>query len=214
MCGAGWQDAKAQIAPSTLELARYEGLFKAAADGDLASISALLSSGANVAARDAAGRTAYLIAAFQQQRQAMRLLAQAGADTNALERQAYDAVTIAAVADDVETLKIALETGNSASNITSPYNGTALIAAAHLGHDEVVKILIEAGAPLDHINSLGWTALIEAVMLGDGGERHVNVAKALVAAGADGRIADGGGFTPLELAKQRGFSEMMKVLEN
>ena len=51
----------------------------------------------------------------------------------------------------------------------SPYDGTALIAAAHLGHHEVVRALVEAGAPLDHVNNLGWTALIEAVILGDGG---------------------------------------------
>ena len=92
---------------------------------------------------------------------------------NALEAQKYDIVTIAAVADDVPMLKLALAGGGRASNITSPYEGTALIAAAHLGHDEVVRTLIAAKAPLDHVNNLGWTALIESIVLGDGGKRHV-----------------------------------------
>jgi uncharacterized protein len=143
----------------------------------------------------------------------MRALAKAGADVNSLEGQAYDMVTIASVADDIETLKTALETGNKALNITSPYDGTALIAAAHLGHDEVVRILIEAGAPLNHINNLGWTALIEAVVLGDGGARHQKTVAHLIKAGADRSIADRNGVTPLEHAKQRGYAEIMRLLE-
>src|SRR5262249_57751525 len=93
------------------------------------------------------------------------------ANPNALENDRYDIVTIAAVADDVPTLKVALELGCRAKNITSRYDGTALIAAAHLGHAEVVRTLIAAGAPLDHVNNLGWTAVIESIVLGDGGPR-------------------------------------------
>ena len=99
---------------------------------------------------------------------AMRALAAAGADPNALDGDRYDIVTIAAVADDPATLELALQLGGSARNITSRYDGTALIAAAHLGHAGIVRILIRAGAPLDHVNNLGWTALIESIVLGDG----------------------------------------------
>ena len=58
---------------------------------------------------------------------------------NALDGQRYDIITIASVANDVPMLKLAIEGGASAKNITSPYDGTALIAAAHLGHAEVVR---------------------------------------------------------------------------
>ena len=98
-------------------------------------------------------------------------------------------VTIAAVADDVPTLEAALALGNRATNVTSRYDGTALIAAAHLGHVEVVRVLIKAGAPLDHVNNLGWTALIESIVLGDGGPRHTATLAALVDAGANVNIA-------------------------
>ena len=206
--------ASAQVPPSTSELANYAGLHKAAADGDLGSIKSNLADGANVNGRDAMGRTPFHVAAYQKQRDAMRALAKAGADVNALEHQAYDAVTIAAVADDVETLKVAIALGNKASNVTSPYDGTALIAAAHLGHDEVVRLLIAAGAPLDHVNNLGWTALIEAVILGDGGPRHQKIVSYLLKAGADRAIADRGGATPLAHARQRGYAEIATLLEN
>lgn len=137
-----------------------------------------------------------------------------GADPNALESQQYDIVTIAAVANDVPMLKVALDGGCKATNVTSPYQGTALIAAAHLGHDEAVRMLIAAKAPLDHVNNLGWTALIESIVLGDGGKRHTATLKALVDAGANVNLADRSGDTPLTLAKKRGFSEMAKILES
>ena len=145
---------------------------------------------------------------------AARALLHLDADANALDAQAYDIVTIASVADDVAMLKLSLEGGCKATNITSPYYGTALIAAAHLGHDEVVRMLIAARAPLDHVNNLGWTALIESIVLGNGGERHTATLKALVEAGANVNIADRSGATPLTLAKGRGYAAMVTILEN
>ena len=105
-----------------------------------------------------------------------------------------------------------LSLGASASLVTSRYDGTALIAAAHLGHDAVVHPLIQAGAPLDHVNNLHWTALIESIVLGDGGARHVVCLRALLAAGADTRLTDREGRSPLALAQSRGFSEMARYL--
>ena len=75
----------------------------------------------------------------------MRALVAGGGDINALESRRYDVITIAAVKDDVRMVKLALELGGSAKLITSPYDGTALIAAAHLGHAEVVQALIDGG---------------------------------------------------------------------
>ena len=92
-------------------------------------------------------------------------------------------------------------------------DGTALIAAAHLGHAEVVKQLIAAGAPLDHVNNLHWTALIESIVLGDGGLRHQATLEALVHAGADVQLADRQGQSPLALAKRLGHTAMVQVLE-
>jgi ankyrin repeat protein len=114
--------------------------------------------------------------------------------------------------DDVSTLKALLAAGASAKLVTSVYDGTALIAAAHLGHDGVVRELIRAGAPLDHVNNLGWTALIEAVILGNGGLRHTETVRALVEAGADPTISDRAGVTPLQHAQARGYSSIVSIL--
>ena len=85
--------------------------------------------------------------------------------------------------------------------------------AAHLGHHEVVRELIGAGAPLDHVNNLGWTALIEAVILGNGGRRHTETVRALVEAGADVNLGDRSGVTALAHARQRGYTEITALLE-
>jgi|SRR5436309_4758591 len=143
----------------------------------------------------------------------MRALVAAGADPNALENDRYDIVTIAAVANDVAALNIALSLGASAKNVTSRYDGTALIAAAHLGHAEVVRTLIRAGAPLDHVNNLGWTALIESIVLGDGGPRHTDTLRALIEAGANVNLADRQGQTLLSLARARGYEVMARLLQ-
>ena len=205
--------ALAQVAPSAAELSGYTGMFAAAARGDSARIAELVAAGNPVDVRDAYGRTPLHVAAYGGKHAAMRALAKAGADPNALERDRYDIVTIAAVADDLPTLKVALDIGCSARNVTSRYDGTALIAASHLGHVEVVRELIRAGAPLDHVNNLGWTALIESIGLGDGGARHTATLKALVDAGASVTIADRSGMTPLALARGRGYSAMVEILQ-
>ena len=205
--------ACAQIPPTAAELASYTGLFAVAATGDAKAISGIIARGGDVAARDGNGRTPLHVAAFLSQRDAARALVAGGADPRALDRQRYDIITIAAVKDDVAMLQLAIELGADARAITSPYDGTALIAAAHLGHHEVVVRLIAAGAPLDHVNNLGWTALIESIVLGDGGRRHVACLEALLAAGANPNLADRQGSSPLRLAHARWYPAMIALIE-
>jgi ankyrin repeat protein len=204
--------AAAQVPPTAQEIAAYRGLHAAAASGDVSAARELVRTGADLNARDAHGRTPLHVATHRSQRAMLRVLAEAGADVNAKDSQRYDIITIAAVADDVETLKLAIALGCDPKAITSPYDGTALIAAAHLGHAEVVRTLIAAGAPLDHVNNLGWTAVIEAVVLGDGGPRHQAALQALVDAGANIRIPDRSGVTPLAHAERRGYAAMVELL--
>lgn len=205
--------AVAQQAPSEHEVAAYDGLLLAAHKGDVIAMRDLLADGADVNVRDSRGRAPIHVAAFASEDDTLRTLAEAGADMNALEGQAYDVVTIAAVANDPELMSLAIELGNDPGLVTSPYEGTALIAAAHLGHVEVVTRLIDAGAPPDHINNLHWTAVMESVVLGDGGPDHLGVLDALLTAGADRTLADRNGVTPLEHARNRGFAKMVQRLE-
>jgi ankyrin repeat protein len=205
--------AIAQVPPSASQAAAYQGLHAAAFRGDLSALQRLLAAGADRNATDSQGRTPLHVATFARNPAGIRALAKAGADLNRLENDRYDAVTIAAVADDEVSLRELLSLGARAGQTTSRYDGTALIAAAHLGHDGVVRQLIAAGAPLDHVNNLHWTAAIEAVVLGDGGSRHQATLQALIDAGANLALTDRQGQTPLQLARSRGYTAMVRQLE-
>jgi ankyrin repeat protein len=204
--------AVAQTPPSAQQAAQYGGLHAAAWSGDLGQLQRLIDARVDLNGRDGNGRTPLHVATFARRRDVVRKLAAAGAELGALDNDRYDAVTIAAVADDEATLAVLLEVGASAKLITSRYDGSALIAAAHLGHDGAVRQLIKAGAPLDHVNNLHWTALIEAIVLGQGGPRHVATLQALVEAGANTQLADRQGATPLALARSRGYEPMVQIL--
>ena len=204
--------AAAHVPPGLDELRGYQGLHGAAARGDVAEIERRIAAGEDREAVDARKRTPLHVAAFQKKADAARALLRLGADPNRLEADRYDIITIAAVANDVEMLKIAIDGGCNPRAMTSPYDGTALIAAAHLGHVEVVRMLIAAGAPLDHVNNLGWTAMIEAIVLGDGGRNHTAILAALVAAGANAAVRYRNGVLPVDLARSRGYAEMVNIL--
>ena len=201
-----------QVPPSRHEFTAYTGLHAVAWRGN----ASLVANAGQVEleARDSRGRTPIHVATYARNREVIRALAEKGADLEALEHDRYDAVTIAAVADDKETLALLLELGASAKMTTSRYDGTALIAAAHLGHDGVVRQLIAAGAPLDHVNNLHWTAPIEAVVLGDGGPRHQATVKALLDAGANTSLTDREGRTALDLAQQYGYAVIAGMISS
>ena len=193
----GSATAQAQVAPSDTEFAAYKGLHKAAAAADIAAIRQAGKNRTQLNARDGYGRTPLMVAAYAKQTDTATALIVAGADLDALDRDLNDVVTIVSVANDVTMLKFVLASGAKAGQMT---DGTALIAAAHLGHVEVVRTLIAAGAPLDHVNNLNWTAPIESIVLGDGGQNYIACLISLVEAGADENIADGNGVQPLQLA--------------
>ncbi|SPH23631.1 hypothetical protein DEA8626_02697 [Defluviimonas aquaemixtae] len=204
----------AQTAPSAADIAGYSGLHRAAYEGNVAEIVRLVAAGADVNARDRRRRTPTIVAAFASNDDALRALAEAGADMNAQDEVGYDVVTIAAVANDADLMSLAIGFGNRPDLIHTNWDGTALIAASELGNHDVVRRLIEAGSPLDHVNNLGWTALIEAVVLGDGGPDHQKTVRYLIAAGADPDIADREGVTPLAHAEARGFAEIARLIRN
>jgi ankyrin repeat protein len=62
------------------------------------------------------------------------------------------------------------------------------------------------------VNRLGWTALLEAIILSDGGPRHQQIVELLLAHGADVNLPDKDGVTALQHARQRGFGEIERML--
>ena len=97
--------------------------------------------------------------------------------------------------------------------IRNRFGGNALIPACERAHVEAVPLLLKAGIDVNHVNNLGWTCLLEIVILGDGGQRHQDVARLVLAAGADSNLADKDGVTPLDHARRRGQREVATIIE-
>ena len=189
-------------------------LIAAARSGDVAEVRSLLDRGAAVDARTGDGATALVAAAYGNHVEAARLLIDAGADVNVKDSSEQSAYLIATseVGDDPRLLELTLAHGADVGAKDS-YNGTGLIRAADRGHVRIVRRLLETPIDVDHVNRLGWTALLEAIILGGGDDRHTEVVRLLVAAGAKVDLADGDGVTPLAHARRQGYTEMVQILE-
>mmetsp|Transcript_401 Transcript_401/g.582 ORF Transcript_401/g.582 Transcript_401/m.582 type:complete len:624 (+) Transcript_401:49-1920(+) len=94
--------------------------------------------------------------------------------------------------------------------MNSPFSSapcqSALAEAARCGFNKVVQILIDAGAPKDLPNNLGWTALHEACFY-----NRVEIVKTLLLAGANSTLRTRLGALPFHLA---GLTEIRNMLKD
>lgn len=164
--------------------------------------------------RNARHETPLMQALYLKRFELAKQLIQAGADVNAQDHLLNSPFLYAGAEGNTEIVKLALQHG-AKFDLYNRYGGTALIPAAEKGHLETVKLLANTpNYPINHVNRLGWTALMEAIVLSDGGETHTQIVKALLDAGADANIPDHQGITPLQHAKQRQQTAMLKLLQS
>lgn len=190
-----------------------EQLLSAAAAGDLAAIHAALSDGAHVDARDATGRTPLMVTTEAHLTDAFRALLEAGADVDLQDDKLDNPFLYAGAEGLLDILRLANEAGADPS-ITNRYGGVAVIPASERGHVEVVRYLLtETAVDVNHVNRLGWTALLEAILLSDGGPDHQAIVALLIDHGADVNLADRDGVRPLAHARTRGHLETADLLE-
>ena len=168
--------------------------------------------GADPATRDAAGTPALMLATIARATDAVQALLDAGADVDAQDAQRDNPFLYAGAEGMLDILTLANEAGADPA-ITNRYGGVALIPASERGHVEVVRYLLaESDVDVDHVNKLGWTALLEAILLSDGGPRHQEIVRLLIEHGADVDLADGDGVRPLAHARARGQEAIAALL--
>lgn len=191
---------------------QHLALIDAAERGDDPAVRRLLEAGASVTARDGTGRTALIAAAWGNHLDVACRLIEAGADVNTQDVTQQSAYLIATSEGYLELLRVTLDAGADVASLDS-YNGTGLIRAAERGHADVVALLLDTPIAVDHVNRLGLTALLEAIVFGDGGPRYVETVRLLLDHGADPNLADAQGVTPLAHAQRLGFSDIAQLLE-
>ena len=208
----GYARIEAILEEASVGLTADDRLLRHARAGSVVAAEAALADGAELEARDAQGRTALLLAATEDRVPMAKMLVGRGADVDALDGRHDTPFLVTGVTGSVAMLK-ALLPGRPDTTIRNRYGGVAVIPASERGHAAYVEaVLALTDIDVDHVNDLGWTALLEAVVLGDGGPAHQAVVRALLAAGADRSIADGDGVTALEHARSRGQSAVVTLL--
>lgn len=187
-------------------------LITAAERGDTAAIQRLLADGAAINAQDARGRTAVMAATHAKQVAAVDALIRAGADVNIRDQRKDNPFLYAGAEGLLDILRLTIAAGAD-TKLTNRYGGTALIPAAERGHVAVVEeLLTHTDVDVNHVNNLGWTALLEAIVLSDGGPRHQQIVQLLIDHGADVTIADNDGVTPLLHARRSGYDAIERIL--
>ncbi|WP_228993066.1 ankyrin repeat domain-containing protein [Streptomyces sp. DH8] len=189
-------------------------LLTAARTGDADAVRTAIEGGARVDVRDEELRTPLLLAALGDHVEAARLLVAAGADPNAQDRREDSPWLVTGVTGSVAMLHVLLPAGPDLT-LCNRFGGVSLIPASERGHVAYVReVLRVTDIDVDHVNRLGWTALLEAVILGDGGRAHQRIVELLLAAGATRDLPDGDGVTPLAHAERRGFTELAALLRD
>jgi len=180
---------------------------------DLKAVKSALDQGADINSQDKDGRSLLLIATVKKYIEMANLLVSYKADVNLQDHQSDSAFLYAGDSGQTELVKLFLKNG-ARFDIFNRYNGTALIPACERGHTETVKILVTTkGFPVNHVNRLGWTALMEAVILGDGSGKYQEIVSLLKENGADLNIPDQYGKIPLQHAEYLGFKEIIEILK-
>ncbi|MER6951591.1 ankyrin repeat domain-containing protein [Nonomuraea sp. NPDC000554] len=186
-------------------------LLACAARGDAAGVRDALAAGADVEARDGLRRTALLLAAAADHVEAADVLVAAGADPNAQDSNRDTPWLVTGVTGSVAMLKTLLPARPDLT-IRNRYGGVSLIPACERGHVDYVREVLKTGINVDHVNDLGWTGLLEAVILGNGGTPYQEIVGLLVAAGADVNLADRDGVTPLAHALAKDQTKVADLL--
>ena len=165
----GAQESRAQKeappAPRTnpAVTADEDALWDAALEGRLQAVLSALSKGADVNALDQERRSALMLAAFNGHTEVVRALIEKGASVNATDSMGRTALMFASSGPSPDTVRLLLENKAEPDVQDSGEGGTALMFAAQRDHCDTLKALLAGGAPVNALDSNGWTALFWAV---------------------------------------------------
>jgi ankyrin repeat protein len=187
-------------------------LLRAATRGDADAAALAVRAGARVDVRDARRRTPLLLAVIDDRLEVADLLTRLGADPDAVDVQQDTPWLVTGVTGSIAMARLLLPLDPDVT-LRNRYGGVSIIPASERGHVAYVRWALQhTDIDVDHVNDLGWTALLEAVVLGEGTERWQRIVAILLRNGADRSIPDRDGVTALEHARSRGYDEIAALL--
>ncbi|WP_353127258.1 ankyrin repeat domain-containing protein [Parapedobacter pyrenivorans] len=199
--------------PATKEIVMQQrNIIELVNSNDVDGLRRALENGADVNTQDKNKRNLLLLATINKQETIAKLLVEKGADVNMQADNQDSPFLYAGASGQTELVRLYLANG-ARFDLFNRYNGTALIPACERGHVETVRLLVNTkDYPIDHVNRLGWTALMEAILLGNGTKKYQEIAQILKDGGANLQIPDHDGRTPLQHAQSLGFTEIAQIL--
>ena len=203
-----------QITDQTLNTMDSTKIVQAVEKNNLKLVEQELQKGINVNTVGTKNRSLLLIATNNQNQEMAELLVKHGANVNQQADNLDSPFLYAGASGQTQLVKLFIENG-ARFDIFNRYYGSALIPACERGHVQTVYLLANTkNFPINHINRLGWTGLMEAVILGDGSKKYQQIIQILKDAGADMNIPDHDGVTPLQHAERRGFKEIVSIIKS
>lgn len=124
----------------------------------------------------------------------------------------FNPFLIGCLNNDLTLLRTVLP-ANPDLNCLTRFGGVGITPACEKGHVEIVReLLMRTDINVNHTNFVGWTPLLEAIVLNDGGEKQQEIVKLLLEHGANPHMTDKYGKTPLELAREKGYHKIAELL--
>ncbi|MEQ4670292.1 MULTISPECIES: ankyrin repeat domain-containing protein [Providencia] len=184
----------------------------AAEQGNLDILKSCLEKGVDINITNRQGRTAIVNASLNKHYECVKFLINAGADINKQDQTCFNPFLLSCLNNDLTLLRIVLPAKPNLDLLTR-FGGVGITPASEKGHVEIVRELLEkTEINVNHTNFVGWTPLLEAIVLNDGGEKQQQIVKLLLDHGANPHMTDKYGKKPLELAREKGYHEIAELL--
>lgn len=215
MIGSGLASAMFAWKEGLLDLLSKEStsnndkLEKAAREGSLTEVEALLAEGVDINGRGSGyDFTALMAASYKGHLEVVKSILAHGAKVDQRE-QVNDATAlmVAAQQGHVHILRALIDSGADIS-ATNAHGVSSLAFAAREGHAPIVRELLKQGADVNALTLDGRSPLMSAAHGG-----HVDVVKILVANGADMEIKSDKGYTATRYAREWGHTAVLNFLE-
>lgn len=190
-----------------------DDLIKSCEMEDLSTVRELIEKGAYIDHQEQNGRTPLMIAVQKNNLELAAYLMEQGADLNVRDNTMLTPWLCAGANGFHGILKKALEFSPDLKS-TNRFGGTVLLPSSEKGYLKTVEVALKAGVPVNHVNDLGWSALQEAVILGNGGYLYCDIIRQLMKSGADPDLRDHDGNSSMDIARMRKQEGILAILQN